>query len=79
MLKSIYVPNNMASLLDNCKLILGITLKISRPEIIPNLGLKARPLYWVEINTKSMKPQSYHIIHQSDSKISQLSGISQAT
>ena len=78
MLESMYVASNIASLLDSFKLILGKTQEISMPEIIPHLGLKARLLCHIEVNTRGIKLQGCHILYQSGSKMSLMAGISQA-
>ena len=51
MLESIYIASNTTSLLNSYQHILGTMDKISRPEKIVNLGLKARPLHHIEVNT----------------------------
>ena len=76
MLESTYIVSNTTSLLYNSKLILGMTKKISRLKVILSLGLKARPLYHLEVNTLGTKPQGCRIVHQSGSKMILLAVIS---
>ena len=53
--ESIYEASNTTSLLDSRELISGIMYKISRPETIMNLGLKARLLYFIEVKNQGMR------------------------